>query len=146
MADPSELAVRGGEVCVGGEPVDLVYRDYEVRDLVAMEREGRDVEPLRALFRENRVVSPIAAELDQKSCWEVLTDPDVARHHFTAEERQVFRRHLPWTRILSDRRTVLPDGGAGELVPFARANHESLVLKPNRSYDGASVPPPGYAG
>jgi hypothetical protein len=138
-ADPSELTLRDGEVCVGDELVDLVYRDYEVRDLLEMERDGADVEPLRTLFRENRVISPIAAELDQKSCWEVLTDPDVVRHHFTADERQVFRRHLPWTRVLSDRRTALPDGGVGDLVPFARAHHETLVLKPNRSYGGKGV-------
>ena len=30
---------------------------------------------MRALLRENRAISSIAADLDQKSCWEVLTDP-----------------------------------------------------------------------
>jgi hypothetical protein len=39
----------------------------------------------------------------------------------------------------SDRRTALPDGGTGDLLPFARANHDTRVLKPNRSYGGKGV-------
>ena len=138
-ADPSELTLRDGEVCVGDEPIDLVYRDYEIKDLVEMERAGTDVEPFRVLFRENRVISPIAADLDQKSCWEVLTDPAIVAQHFTPQERQLFRRHIPWTRILSDRRTSLPDGSTGDCLQYIHANRESLVLKPNRSYGGKGV-------
>src|SRR5262249_19586272 len=138
-ADPSELTLRGDEVCHGGEPIDLVYRDYEVRDLLELERDGVNVEPLRALFRQNRVISSVAAELDQQSCWEVLTDPQHTQKHCSAEERQLFRRHIPWTRLLADRTTSLPDGSTGGLLEFVRANHETLVLKPNRSYGGKGV-------
>ena len=100
--------------------VDLVYRDYPVADLVALAAEGVDVRPMRELFRQNRVVSSIAAELDQKSCWEVLTDPQFTRRYFSTDDRQVFRRHVLWTRILSERRTLLPDGQSADLVPHAR--------------------------
>src|SRR5581483_3130875 len=79
------------------------------------------------------------AELDQKSLWEVLTDPTLSRKYFTPEERSVFRRHVLWTRILSDRKTVLPDGSTGDLLPFARREREGLVLKPNRSFGGEGV-------
>jgi hypothetical protein len=94
---------------------------------------------MRALFKQNRMVSSIAAELDQKSCWEVLTDPQFTQKYFSADERQVFRRHVLWTRILSDRRTQLPDGHEGGLLEYARREHESLVLKPNRSYGGQGI-------
>src|SRR5262249_28126174 len=56
-ADPSELSLSGGEVCYNGVPVDLAYRDYAVYDLIALEREGVDVEPMRTLFRQNRIIS-----------------------------------------------------------------------------------------
>jgi hypothetical protein len=138
-ADPSELTLEGGKVVLNGEPIDLIYRDFEVRDLIEMGREGKDVRPLRELFRQNRVVSSVAAELDQKACWEVLTDPALARRHFSAEERRVFRRHIPWTRVLGERRTLLADGETGDLMPFARSHRESLVLKPNRDYGGRGV-------
>lgn len=138
-ADPAELALRDGEVCYEGEPVDLAYRDYTVLDLVELEKTGVSVEPMRLLFRQNRIISSIAAELDQKSCWEVLTDPQYTQKYFSADDRQVFRRHILWTRVLSDRRTLLPDGQAGDLLPHVRGERESLVLKPNRAFGGEGV-------
>jgi len=138
-ADPAELTLLKGEVCYNGDPVDLAYRDYAVSDLMDCEKEGVNVEPMRVLFRQNRIISSIGAELDQKSCWEVLTDPNLMQKYFNADERQIFRRHVLWTRILSDRRTLLPDGQSGPLLEYTRREQETLVLKPNRSYGGQGV-------
>jgi hypothetical protein len=138
-ADPRELSLRGDEVYYNGEVVDFAYRDYAVSDLIDLEREGVDVTPMKALFKQNRMISSITAELDQKSCWEILTDPQFTQKYFTADERQVFRRHILWTRILSRRETILPFGQTGDLVEYVRREREGLVLKPNRSYGGDSV-------
>jgi hypothetical protein len=138
-ADPAELTLHRGAVWCDGTRVDLGYRDYGVVDLIELQEEGVDVEPMRTLLRENRVISSIAADLDQKSCWEVLTDPDIAERHFTAQERLVFHRHVLWTRVLSDRMTMLPAGRRGPLLEYARANHDDLVLKPNRAYGGDGI-------
>lgn len=138
-ADPAELSLEGDEVYFDGAAVDLAYRDYAVYDLLAREQAGTDVRPMRELFRQNRVVSSIAAELDQKSCWEVLTDPRLTRKYFHADERRVFRRHVLWTRLVSDRRTALPTGEEGGLLDFVRRERERLVLKPNRAYGGEGV-------
>jgi hypothetical protein len=137
--DPSELRLRNGEVYCGDTRIDVGYRDYSVLDLEEAARKGVDIEPMRVLFRENRMVSSIAAELDQKSCWEVLTDPKLAQPHFSPEERQVFRRHILWTRILSDRRTTNARGEAVDLLVFTRREREGLVIKPNRSFGGKGV-------
>jgi hypothetical protein len=138
-ADPAELRLAKDEVLYGDDVVDLVYRDYPVTDLLELERQGVSVEPMRTLLRQNRVISGICAELDQKSCWEVLTEPALAQKYFSADERQIFRRHVLWTRVLSDRRTTLPDGESGSLLDYVSAEHETLVLKPNRSYGGQGV-------
>jgi hypothetical protein len=138
-ADPAELTLRDGEVYYEGDVVDLAYRDYAVSDLVTLQQQGVSVEPMRTLFRQNRMISSIAAELDQKSCWEILTDPQFTQKYFTTDERQVFRRHILWTRILSDRKTVLPDGQTGDLLSYVRRERESMVLKPNRAYGGEGV-------
>jgi hypothetical protein len=138
-ADPRELSLRGDEVLYGGEAIDIAYRDYAVSDLIDLEREGVDVAPMRALFKQNRIISSITAELDQKSCWEILTDPQFTQKYFTADERQVFRRHVLWTRILSRRETMLPFNQPGDLVEYVRRDREGLVLKPNRSYGGTDV-------
>jgi hypothetical protein len=138
-ADPAELTLQGAEVCYEGEPIDLVYRDYAVADLIELKREGGNVEPMRLLFRQNRVISSIAAELDQKSCWEVLTEPQITNKYFSADERQVFRRHILWTRLVGERNTQLPGGQTGALLDFIQREQERLVLKPNRSYGGEGV-------
>jgi hypothetical protein len=138
-ADPAELTLRQGEVYLGDEPIDLAYRDYELRDLVALGLAGVNVEPVKTLLRENRIVSSITGDFDQKSCFEVLTDPELTRLYFHPDERQVFRRHVLWTRVLSDRRTTIPDGSRAELLEFSSRDRESLVLKPNRAYGGTGV-------
>ena len=138
-ADPAELTLEGGEVCYGGDPIDLAYRDYAVTDLIELEQQDIDVRPMRTLFQQNRIISSIAAELDQKSCWEVLTDPEIAQRYYSADERQVFRRHVLWTRIVSPRKTTRPDGQTGDLLDYIRQDRELLVLKPNRAYGGEGV-------
>ncbi len=138
-ADPCELRMRGGEVIFDGKVVDLAYRDYDIRSLLALEAEGHDMTPMRTLFRENRIVSSFAGDFDHKSNLELLTDPDFTHRHFNAEERQIFRRHVLWTRVLGERRTTLPDGGSGDLVEHVRAERERLVIKPNRSYGGREI-------
>lgn len=139
-ADPAELDVRDGAVWYEDSPIDIAYRDYEVRDLIALERdEGVNIDAMRLLFRENRIVSSMAGDFDHKSAWEILTDPRLTGRYFNAEERQVFRRHILWTRLLYDRKTTLPDGKLGDLLEFVREDREVLVLKPNRSYGGDRV-------
>lgn len=138
-ADVSELRLIGDDVLYGDTRVDLVYRDASVLDLMQLAEEGVDVAPMRALLRQNRVVSSISAELDQKSCFEVFTDPELAERLLTVEERQVMRRHVLWTRILSERHTTSPAGERIDLLEYARKEREMLVLKPNRSYGGEGV-------
>jgi hypothetical protein len=138
-ADPAELALHQGKVFYRGELVDLGYRDYSVSDLIDLQEEGIDVAPMRMLLRENRAISSIAADLDQKSCWEVLTDPILSEKYFSAEERDLFQRHILWTRLLSDRKTILPDGRSVALLEHVRSHCDTLVLKPNRSYGGEGI-------
>jgi hypothetical protein len=138
-ADPSELRLKGDEVYLGDDQVDLVYRDYAVLDLIDLAVQGVDPEPMRRLFRENRVVSSITAELDCKSCFEVFTDPVMAERYFSEEERRVFQHHVLWTRVVGERRTSLPNGEVGDLLEYGRREREWLVLKPSRGYGGDGV-------
>lgn len=137
-ADPEELYIRNNEVYYENHLIDVAYRDYEVRDLAEMEQEGMNVRPMKHLFRQNQMVSSMAGEFDHKSCFEIFTDPQFAQH-FTMDERNVFRRHVLWTRLLRDVRTTDPMGELAELLEFTHDNREILVIKPNRSYGGEDV-------
>ena len=108
-ADPRELRVAGDEIYYEDVRVDVVYRDYELRELAALEAElGRPLDAMRLAFRQNRVVSSFVGDFDHKSCWEILTDAAIAERYFSADECRLFRRHVLWTRVVSDRRTTLP--------------------------------------
>jgi hypothetical protein len=60
---------------------------------------------------------------------------------FDAEELDAIRQHIPWTRIIEDRRTVDPMGcrPSIDLLPWAVTNKDNLVLKPNDEYGGKGV-------
>lgn len=137
-ADPEELYLRGGEVYYENHLIDVAYRDYEVRELAQMEQEGLNVRPMKHLFRNNQMVSSMAGDFDHKSCFEICTDPQFSAY-FTMDERNVFRRHVLWTRLLRATRTTDPMGELVDLLDFTRANREMLVIKPNRSYGGENV-------
>src|SRR5204862_7623234 len=62
-----------------------------------------------------------------------------AKRVLTVEEWQVTRRHVLWTRLASERRTLSPTGERVDLLEYVRKERESLVLKPNRSYGGEGV-------
>ena len=139
-ADPGELRVQSDEVYCGDLRIDVAYRDYELRELIAREKEsGAPLEAMRLLFRQNRMVSSMVGDFDHKSSFEILTDPHLAERYFGADDLRLFRRHVLWTRLVGERKTTLPDGREDELLRYARTNRELLVLKPNRSYGGAGV-------
>lgn len=139
-ADPAELYVKNGAVFYEDQEIDVAYRDYETRDLIELEaEEGKKLGAMRLLFRENRIVSSMTGDFDHKSCWEVLTDPEIAGAHFSAEECRMFRRHVLWTRTIRATNTALPHNVTGDLPEFVRTHREELVMKPNRAYGGEGV-------
>lgn len=136
--DPRELEVRGDEIYYRDTEIDVIYRDVELRELAWMEEAGDDFPAMRLAFERNQVVSTLSGDFDHKSAWEVLTDPRFARH-FTPKQRQLFRKHLAWTRLLGERKTTDPDGREIDLIPYVRRNKDRLVIKPNREYGGSGV-------
>jgi len=138
LGDPRELSVKRG-FRLRGEPVDLLYRNMEISDFTAIEKEER--RPLRVLrdaFRENRVVSGVAGDFDQKALWEVLTSRRFERH-IAPKDRAILRKHLLWTRLVRETETEGPSGKTVDLVPWAIAHRRSLVLKPNLLCGGEGV-------
>jgi diaminobutyrate-2-oxoglutarate transaminase len=68
--------------------------------------------------------------LDDKSLLAFLTDPEHAGL-FSSGELATIERHIPWTRVTKPGRTTDPDGQAIELLEYASACQDRLVLKPN---------------
>lgn len=138
VADPRQLRVHRGHVCVGQTTIDLLYRDCELQEFVDMESGGRRLTALRQAIREGRLISGLHWEFDQKSAWEVFTDPRYARA-FTPAQRRLFRQHLLWTRLVREARVLDPSGRFVDLPQYIRRHQQRLVLKPNALFGGEGV-------
>jgi uncharacterized circularly permuted ATP-grasp superfamily protein len=75
--------------------------------------------------------------LFKKASLAVLSDERNAGM-FTPEQREAIAAHVPWTRVVEDRRTAI-DGREADLIPFVLANKDRLVLKPNDDYGGRGI-------
>ena len=145
LADPRELRLKGGEIYHRDTNIDIIYRDSELQELIDIERKGHNMAVLKQAFVNNQVISSIAGELDHKSSFEIFTNPEFAGL-FTAAERAVFIKYLPWTRVIKERKTPgidsLPCRQAGrriDLIPYVLKNQERLIIKPSRAYGGKGV-------
>jgi hypothetical protein len=141
IVDPRDLEYEGGKLRAGEFHVTLVYRRVAADDLLA--RGGLD----HPLFRAARdraacVVNPFRGRLlGKKAAVAVLSDERNAAL-FTPEQQTLIAAHVPWTRVVEDRRTRA-DGADVELVPYVLANRETLVLRPNDAH-GAEGTVPGW--
>lgn len=136
--DPRELRLQGGELWYDDHPIDLIYRDHEINDLAQKEADGDDVSAIKHALDEGRCVSSIAGEFDHKSAFQVFTSPEFSAW-FTGEERKVFKKHVPWTRMVEEIRTSDPGGREVDLMPWLERHRDEVVLKPNRSYGGEGI-------
>jgi uncharacterized circularly permuted ATP-grasp superfamily protein len=137
VCDPRDLTYEGGTLRSQGRPIDIVYKRLLVNEL--LDRIG-EMQALIAAARDRRVtiVNPFRCKpIHKKAIFAVLTDDEMARH-FDAEERAAIAAHVPWTRRLQEGRTTR-HGEPIDLVAFARANRDRLVLKPNDEYGGKGV-------
>jgi uncharacterized circularly permuted ATP-grasp superfamily protein len=73
----------------------------------------------------------------KKAFFAILTDEQYA-WLFTPDERVLIARHVPWTRIVRDVKTMR-HGERIELLPYAHRHRAELVLKPNDEYGGSGV-------
>lgn len=137
IADPRELEYGGGKLRAGPVVIDLVYKRILIAELVG--REGLH-SPLVRAVRERAVVmvNPFRCKvLHKKASLAVLSDERNAGL-FDATMQATIARHVPWTRVVEDRRTAI-DGAAVDLLPFLAANRQRFVLKPNDDYGGTGI-------
>jgi hypothetical protein len=131
---PHELEVVSGTVCYRGQPVSVIFMDFNSDVLLDLHRK-HDLSPALQAVREGRVVNPRGTEpINVKSMFEVFTGPLSSRF----QEETV--RRTPWTRRFKDGVATGPEGQKiHDLVEWTRENWENLVLKPERGYSGFGV-------
>lgn len=137
IADPREVEYREGRLYADGQAVDLIYKRVLINELIG--RGGMDHPVVRAVL-DGAVcmVNPFRCKiLHKKASLAVLTDERNAEM-FTAEEAAAIAAHIPWSRVVEERRSTYR-GEKIDLLPFVAENREKLVLKPNDDYGGAGI-------
>ncbi len=134
LCAPQELELKAGVVCRQGEPVSVMFMDFNTDVLMALHRK-HDLSPVLQAVKEHRVINPRGTEpFNVKSMFEVMTDAFKDRFHGEIVQR------TPWTRQFYQRQTEGPDGETiDDLIDWTRRNWNDLVLKPERGYSGHGV-------
>jgi len=137
LADPRDLHFDGKQLTANGKKIDLVYRRVLMNDIVARASECKalvDAVAANAVSMANHFRCKIP---HVKAFFAVLTD-ERNDGLFSFGERDLIRKHVPWTRVVADVRTS-HYGTPVELLDFVRRQRENLVLKPNDEYGGSGV-------
>ncbi len=137
IVDPRSMDYRHGRLYADGRPVDLIYKRVLLHELV---NEGGLDQPLVRAVRDRAVcmVNPFRCKiLHKKASLAVLSDERNAKR-FRPDELEAIRAHVPWTRVVEERKTV-NRGEPVDLIPFILENRQRLVLKPNDDYGGAGI-------
>lgn len=131
IAIPDQLEYKGGVLRQGDFRIDLLYRRVLVEEFLIRFDLSH---PLVRAYQDRAVcvVNSFRAELAQKKAiFDLLTDDSVTAS-FPAAERKALREFIPWTRVVSQRKTTYGDTVV-DLPEFILKNREKLVLKPNNS-------------
>ncbi|HYW71841.1 MAG TPA: hypothetical protein VE961_12455 [Pyrinomonadaceae bacterium] len=137
IASPDELEFANNRLRVRDFEIDIVYKRLLVNEyLPIMNQHPALLEAYRAgaVCMVNGFRSKI---IHKKALFAVLTD---ARYQklFTADEQQMIRTHVPWTRRV---RAAKSDyfGQEIDLLEHIGEHRDRLVLKPNDDYGGHGI-------
>jgi hypothetical protein len=137
LADPRQLDWDGKKLTAKGKKIDFVYRRVLINDIVARPKEcGALVKAYEA--QAVCVANNFRCKIPHvKAFFAVLTEEKNAKL-FSAGEREVIQRHVPWTRVVEDVKTDY-QGRPIALLEHIRKNQSDLVLKPSDEYGGTGV-------
>ncbi|HEX4591867.1 MAG TPA: hypothetical protein VH120_18155 [Gemmataceae bacterium] len=137
IVDPRKVEYADGGLRAGDFRFNLIYKRVLISELI--ERGGLGHPVVRAVLdgavcMVNGFRSKI---LYKKASFAVLSDERNARL-FTETERLNIADHIPWTRVVEDRRTEYRNQPI-DLLSFIAEHREQLVLKPNDEYGGKGI-------
>lgn len=138
ICDPARIEFRNGVLYADGRAVDYVYKRVLTTEL--LQRYGLN-HPIIDALRAGAIcmANPFTCKLVHKKASFAVASDERNAHLFTPMEQEAIRQHIPWTRIVEERKTVAPDGEVIDLLPWAATHRHELVLKPNDEYGGKGV-------
>lgn len=137
IVDPRDTQLQDGRLVANGEPIDLIYKRVLISELV--EQGGRDHPVVRAVESGAVcMVNPFRCKLLHKKASLAVLSDERNQTLFSDAERQAIGAHIPWTRVVEERKTRYRERTV-DLLAFIIEQRERLVLKPNDAYGGAGI-------
>lgn len=137
LADPRSLDYRDGQLVYEDFRIDLIYKRVLYSELVSVM--GFDNAVIRAM--QDRAVymtnAPSAKLMAKKASLAFMSD-ERNSHLFSPAQQASVEAHIPWTRVVEERKTMYK-GQEIDLIPYIAENQDEFVLKPNDEYGGAGV-------
>ena len=137
VAEPQALVFDGGRLAAAGRTIDLVYRRVLINDILAR---PDDCAALVAAYRAGAVcmANTLRCKIPHKKAFFAVLTDEAHATLFSDDERGVFARHIPWTRLPAPGHTTI-DGRRVDLLAHVRRHRSDFVIKPNDEYGGAGV-------
>lgn len=134
---PERMEYDGKTLRGDGVPIHIIYKRVLGSELLL--RYGLDHPIIHALRDRNvTMVNPFRCKpLHKKMSFALLSDERYS-HLYSAEQRAAIDAHIPWTRKLEERTTLL-DGQSIDLLPYIADHRDHFVIKPNDEYGGKGV-------
>jgi hypothetical protein len=126
---PEELQFRDNKLRVGDFEIDVVFRRFLTRELLARFDLSH---PLLRAYEAGAVcvVNGFRSEMARRrAIFELLTDEAVLVK-LSAADQTLVRSYIPWTRFVSARKTRYKEEEV-DLLPFIRRGRQRFVLRPN---------------
>ena len=136
VGEIGDLTFRAGKPYLDGTPIDLILRYYALEEMLAHPDGEALLEPVFRAHEDGSVVVWTPSNVfGNKGTLAMLSE--FAQHTtiFTADERAVIDRVLPWSRMLGRPGA----GSAADLVEECVLRRERLVFKPTGLYGGQGV-------
>jgi hypothetical protein len=140
VCDLSQLRMRDGRVWLRGRPVDIIFRIFLIEHLLEPGGPELIFPVLDAVARgEVAMFTPMETDMyGSKAALAMLSDT-ANRHLLTPAQRAAVDRVLPWTRMMRPGPVTLEDGSRADLMDYAVAHPEDLLLKPAFMHGGIGV-------
>jgi hypothetical protein len=140
VAGLSDVARRSRRLTVAGIVVDVVLRYFNVDHFRDDEHSAAVITDIMRAHDDGDVVlftTMDSSLFSNKGALALLGDERWSSA-FTADERALVRRLLPWTRLLDSERADV-DGEDVDLFAYCAAHRDQLILKPRSDFGGVGI-------
>lgn len=144
ICSPDEVHFRDGRLVAETEgrstPVTIVFKRVLTSELLTHYGEAALEHPLVQAYAAGAcvLVNGFRAKLLHKKSLFALLSDEQFQDALTAEQHAAIAAHVPWTRVVRPGETIY-QGERVDLLAFARANRDRLLLKPNDDYGGRGI-------